>query len=279
MTVREVYLRGVQSLATVAADDAKFECDCLLEYATGISKTQRLANPSKEVTPDGQAGFSSVLKRRLRGEPLQYILGKWSFCGRNFSVGEGVLIPRPETEQLVETANAHIRQNGYRVIFDLCAGSGCIGLTVALENPEVQVYLFEKYDAALYYLRKNRDALGVKNAELVQADILTYTPKNGFCADMLLSNPPYIPSGEMCSLQLEVLHEPHTALDGGEDGLLFYRAIAKRWLPYLHVRGEMLFECGDGQGEAIASVFREKTAAQTVLYDFNNIDRFVQITV
>lgn len=279
MTVREVYLRGVQALKTVADDDAVFACDCLLEYATGISKTQRLANPAKEVSKDGQARFSSVLERRLRGEPLQYILGKWSFYGRDFFVGEGVLIPRPETEQLVETANMHIRRGGYRVIFDLCAGSGCIGLTVALENPQVKVYLFEKYDAALYYLQKNRDALGVTNAEIVQADILTYTPENGFYADMLLSNPPYIPSEALSSLQLEVQKEPRTALDGGADGLHFYRAIAKRWLPYLKPRGELLFECGDGQGAAIASVFREKTAAQTVLYDFNDIDRFVQITV
>lgn len=279
MTVRDLYLHGVQTLASVANDDVSFECDCLLETATGIDKTHRLFNPMQTVSKGGQARFSALLERRLQGEPLQYILGKWSFFGREFYVGDGVLIPRPETEQLVETANARIRKNGYRVILDLCAGSGCIGLTVALENPNAHVYLFEKYDAALYYLRKNRDALGVKNAEIIQADVLAYTPANGLSADMLLSNPPYIPSGEMCSLQLEVLHEPYTALDGGEDGLHFYRAIEEHWLPFIKPHGELLFECGDGQGKAVAAIFHEKTATQTVLYDFNDIDRFIQITV
>ncbi|MGN0554524.1 MAG: peptide chain release factor N(5)-glutamine methyltransferase [Candidatus Fimenecus sp.] len=279
MNVKELFRNGVQALNPIAQNDAQFECNCLFEFATGISASHRLANPTQPVSDSGQARFYALLERRLQGEPLQYILGKWSFYGRDFIVGEGVLIPRPETEQLVETANAHIREKQYRVIWDLCAGSGCIGLTVALENPDATVFLFEKYDAALYYLQKNRDALGVKNAKIIQADIFEYLPQNGFLTDMLLSNPPYIPSAELRRLQREVQKEPRTALDGGADGLDFYRTIAARWLPFVKAGGEMLFECGDGQGTAVASIFQHNTAQQTVRYDFNDIDRFVQINV
>lgn len=279
MTAKELFLCGVQALQPLAKTDAQFECDCLFETATGIDKSRRLANPTQSVSKGAEKRFLELLRRRLQGEPLQYILGKWSFYGRDFFVGTGVLIPRPETEQLVETANAHILANSYRVIWDLCAGSGCIGLTVALENPNTKVYLFEKYDAALRYLQKNRDAFGVKNAEIIQADIFTFQPLNGACADLLLSNPPYIPSSELPSLQTEVQKEPHTALDGGADGLDFYRVTAKRWLPFVRKGGELLFECGDGQGKAVAALFSNDTARQTVLYDFNDIDRFVQINV
>ncbi|MGN0519565.1 MAG: peptide chain release factor N(5)-glutamine methyltransferase [Candidatus Fimenecus sp.] len=279
MTAKELFTFGVQALKSVAGNDASFECRCLFEFATEISESHRLAEPDLVIAKGGQARFCALLERRLQGEPLQYILGKWSFYGRDFFVGEGVLIPRPETEQLVETANAHIREKQYRVVWDLCAGSGCIGLTVALENPDTQVYLFEKYDAALYYLQKNRDALGVKNAEIIQADIFKYLPLKGFYTDMLLSNPPYIPSAALDFLQTEVQKEPHSALDGGADGLDFYRAISTRWLPFVNTGGELLFECGDGQGAAVASVFHDQTAEQTVLYDFNDIDRYVQITV
>lgn len=279
MTVRKLFSHGVELLEKVAQSDARFECDCLFEAATGISKSRRLANPEQAVPEQGQAQLLTLIDRRLQGEPLQYILGQWQFYGRTFFVGKGVLIPRPETEQLAEAANACIRKKGHRIVLDLCAGSGCIGLTVALENPDTKVYLVEKYDAALYYLRKNRDALGVKNAEIIQADIFRYTPENGFCCDLLLSNPPYIPSEEIGTLQTEVLQEPHTALDGGRDGLRFYRAIAEHWMPFVKADGDLFLECGDGQGAEIASIFHKKTATQTVLYDFHNIDRFVQITV
>lgn len=279
MTAKELFLHGVQALRQTACDDAPFECDCLLESATGIGKSRRLADPMQAVSASSQERFLEMLCRRLQGEPLQYILGKWSFYGRDFFVGTGVLIPRPETEQLVETANAHIVANSYRAVWDLCAGSGCIGLTVALENPNTKVYLFEKHTAALRYLQKNLDALGAKNAEIIEADIFTFLPQNSACADLLLSNPPYIPSAELHSLQAEVQKEPHTALDGGADGLDFYRTMAKRWLPFVRKGGELLFECGDGQGDAVAALFSNDTARQTVLYDFNDIDRFVQINV
>lgn len=278
MTLLELQKQCCVRLQSAGIEDASFEAVCLLESVTGYSRSQCLCKMGEEIPPDVQRLLSSQTERRIAGEPLQYILGKWSFYGREFFVGEGVLIPRPETEELVETALSVVKANPQSIVFDLCAGSGCIGLTVAKEVPECTVYLFEKYDAAFAYLRKNAENLQAPNAHIVQADIFKDVPPGGVCADLLLSNPPYIPNEQLADLQKEVQREPHTALDGGADGLDFYRAIQKKWMPFVKCGGTVLFECGDGQGQQIADLFR--TAAQTnILFDFQNIDRFVQIIV
>lgn len=278
MTLSELQKEGKIRLQRAEIEDAVFEAACLLESVTGYSRSQCLARDAEAVSERVTARFFSQIARRIQGEPLQYILGKWSFYGRDFLVGEGVLIPRPETEELVETAVSVLRENPHSTVFDLCAGSGCIGLTVAKEVPECTVYLFEKYDAAFSYLQKNAEALYVPNAHLIKADIFTDAPPDGVQADLLLSNPPYIPKRELPDLQKEVLREPSTALDGGFDGLDFYRAIQNRWLPFVNAGGTLLFECGDGQGSEIATLFESAKAAK-VLFDFQNIDRFVQIIV
>ncbi len=279
MTLRELKRQGIDRLEAVKLPDADFECACLLETVTGFDRTQCLCRADESVPKETERRFFTWIDRRAAGEPLQYILGKWSFYGRDFFVGAGVLIPRPETEELVETANAVLKQKPQSVVFDLCAGSGCIGLTLAKENPGCTVYLFEKYDEALFYLRKNKAHLGALNAHIVKADILKDVPANEICADLLVSNPPYIPTAEIGGLQREVLCEPWSALDGGADGLCFYRAVAAVWLPFVKPNGKLLFECGDGQGDQIASLFRSKTAKQEILFDFQDIDRFVRITV
>lgn len=278
MTLSELQKAGKSRLQRAEIEDAAFEADCLLESATGYSRSQCLVRGAEAVSERVTTRFFSQIARRIQGEPLQYILGKWSFYGRDFFVGEGVLIPRPETEELVETAISVLRENPHSTVFDLCAGSGCIGLTVAKEVPECTVYLFEKYDAAFSYLQKNAEALGVPNAHLIKADIFTDTPPDGARADLLLSNPPYIPKRELADLQKEVLREPSAALDGGADGLDFYRVIQNRWMPFVNADGTLLFECGDGQGSEIATLFESAKAAK-VLFDFQNIDRFVQIIV
>ena len=278
MTLSELQKAGKARLQRAEIEDAAFEADCLLESATGYSRSQCLVRGAEAVSERVTTRFFSQIARRIQGEPLQYILGKWSFYGRDFFVGEGVLIPRPETEELVETAISVLRENPHSTVFDLCAGSGCIGLTVAKEVPECTVYLFEKYDAAFSYLQKNAEALGVPNAHLIKADIFTDAPPDGARADLLLSNPPYIPKRELAELQKEVLREPSTALDGGADGLDFYRVIQNRWMPFVNADGTLLFECGDGQGSEIANLFESAKAAK-VLFDFQNIDRFVQIIV
>lgn len=278
MTVSQVFQNGLAALQTAGTEDAEFDCGCLFSEAFQVSHAWRITHAEDEANEEKTEKFLGFIRRRCSGEPLQYILGIWSFYGRDFFVGKGVLIPRPETEQLVEFAVKTIREKQMKTVVDLCAGSGCIGLTVAIENPDCFVYLIEKYDDALAYLQKNMNALGVKNAKILKADALSVALPD-LHADLLLSNPPYVPDGEMSALQKEVRFEPETALAGGEDGLRFYRAIAENWLRVLNPGGEVFLECGDGQGRAIVSLFREKSSAQEIIYDFNNIDRFVHITV
>lgn len=278
MTVAQVFQSGLSVLQKADIEDALFDCGCLFSSAFQVNQAWRITHAEDTADEQKTEQFSVLILRRASGEPLQYILGKWSFYGRDFFVGEGVLIPRPETEQLVEMALQTIREKQMKTVVDLCAGSGCIGLTVALENPECFVWLIEKYNGALHYLQKNLRALGVKNAAVLQADALSADLPD-LHTDILISNPPYVPDGEMSTLQKEVHFEPDTALAGGVDGLRFYRAIAENWLRVLHPGGEFFLECGDGQGEAIVSIFQKKSTAQEIIYDFNDIDRFVHITV
>ncbi len=278
MTVLEAFQNGERILLANGIEDAAFDCGCLFEAACGYAHAARIAHAYDVLEPEAEIQFFSYVRRRASGEPLQYILGKWTFCGREFQVGKGVLIPRPETEELAEHASRTVRENRYTVVWDLCAGTGCVGLTLALENSDIHVVLFEKYNPALAYLVENQQTLGVQNAEIVQADVLLPPPEGLPLPDLIVSNPPYIPAGEIDSLQPEVLCEPRTALDGGADGLDFYRAIKELWLPCVRTGGCLWFECGDGQGEAIALLFSD-CARSRVHYDANHVDRFVEIHV
>lgn len=279
MTLREVQVQGTARLTEAGVEDSAFEAACLLECATGFTRGQCLCRAAEHMPQSAEMQFFAMVARRTSGEPLQYILGKWPFYGRDFFVGKGVLIPRPETEELVEKAIAVLKNKPRSTVFDLCAGSGCIGLTIAKEVPACDVYLFEKYDAAFGYLCKNAGTLQVPNAHVLQADIFNDVPPNGMQADLLLSNPPYIPKAELSALQKEVRREPQTALDGGADGLEFYRAIQQKWSPFVKKGGMLLMECGDGQGQSVADLFQSSAVQTKVLFDFQNIDRFVQVIV
>ena len=278
MTLAEAYLRGVSALEAAGVPDAAFDCGCLIASFCGYTHAQRIAHASDRLSETAARDFLEAVRRRADGEPLQYILGEWPFFGRAFLVGPGVLIPRPETELLVEYALAAVCARQAPVVWDLCAGTGCIGLTLALKKPDAQVFLLEKYLDAFAYLEKNRAALHASNATLVQADILEGAPALP-APDLIVSNPPYVPSGELCALQKEVRREPSSALDGGADGLAFYRALAQRWIPALKKGGTLLVECGDGQGAGVAALFEAPARSVRVRYDGNRIDRFVEVTV
>ena len=221
-----------------------------------------------EMDSEDMDEYFSLAQRRVNGEPLQYLIGYWEFYGFDYFVGEGVLIPRSETEMLVDYALDVLKDIPDPVVIDLCAGSGCIGLTVAQKLPKAKVYLAEKYDDAYFYLEKN--ARNIKNAVLIKGDIFDDLdlPR----ADLILSNPPYINSDEISSLQKEVQFEPATALDGGEDGLMFYRRIAQiakeNGCPCLAV------ECGENQSEEIERIFSFFNKTES-LEDFNQIKRIV----
>ena len=259
-------------------DDCSFEAFCIFNDVLGFSKNKILFN-TEIVTTEHQKKIDVVINRRKNGEPLQYILGKWDFYDLTFSVGEGVLIPRPETELLVDLAIEKMKNIENPVIYDLCSGTGCIGLTIAKHLNNAKVYLLEKEKKAFEYLTKNREDLNIDNVTIINDDLFTVDLSLFPDADLIVSNPPYIMSDEIASLQKEVLFEPLTALDGGKDGYDFYRCLADRWSDKVKKDGFMAFECGENQSEHIIQLFSDKSKESNVIFDFNDIDRIVTFRI
>ena len=272
MTVKELFDYCVKQLSF--CDSPEFDSICIFEDLLKISKSKILFNEDA-VTDEQIKIVKDVLSRREKGEPLQYILGEWAFYDMTFNVGKGVLIPRPETETLVDFAFEKIKDIELPVIYDLCAGSGCIGLTIANHRKDAKVFLLEKEDGALKYLKLNKDKYNLDNAFIIQGDIFKVDFSEIPQADVILSNPPYIPSIEIDGLQEEVHFEPVTALDGGTDGLDFYRCICEKWLSKVKKNGYIALECGEEQSVDIINLFNGKYRKKQVIYDFNNIDRIV----
>ncbi|MBQ7047027.1 MAG: peptide chain release factor N(5)-glutamine methyltransferase [Oscillospiraceae bacterium] len=275
MTLSQALAYAVQKLESAGVENARFDSRCLLERFANVGLTEIMMGSGELLKADFDA-FDSALDKRISGYPLQYILEEWEFMGITFSVGEGVLIPRPETELLVELALKRIEGIDNPVVFDLCSGSGCIGLSISKFRPDAQVYLFEKYDAAFSFLEKNCRNIGNENVHAVKFDITLGAdalrlPK----PDVIVSNPPYIRSDEMNVLQPEVLCEPSTALDGGEDGMDFYRIIANKWQPIIKRHGSLIVECDSQQTIALARMFMPQCLKVSIISDLNGLQRVV----
>ena len=249
---RELLNKGKSILEDNSIDDAGFDAyQLILSFFDG-SATGYALHLSDSVSDENTEAYMKLVYRRCEGEPLQYILGKWDFYESAFFVGKGVLIPRPETEELVSECIDIIRKNRFSVVYDLCTGSGCIGLSIAKACPEVTCYLFELYDDAFFYAEKNLAFSGLSNVKLIKHNVLECYKENIPVADIIVSNPPYIESEEIQGLQSEVLREPLTALDGGNDGLDFYRAFFEKWSEKLKSFGYFAFECAENQTEKIS---------------------------
>lgn len=278
MTVFQLYKQAASFLEEKEIENFEAEARFLTEKACGIAHETYLLERNRTVLEREKKAALSLCEKRASGIPLQYLLEKWEFMSLDFYVGQGVLIPRPETEQLCEYVIEKAKNMKNPVIFDLCSGSGCIGLSLKHTIADAEVYLIEKSDQALRYLEKNRIALGFgSNTVLIKGDILkgfdgfSFLPK----PDIIVSNPPYIKTCEIPLLQKEVLFEPSLALDGGEDGLLFYRALADLWLPHIKDGGFIAVECGEEQASDISALFLENCPQTEIVKDFNNINRIV----
>lgn len=222
-----------------------------------------------------EAELADWLRRRVKGEPLQYLLGEWEFWGLTLAVGEGVLIPQPDTETLVEQGLDAIRGVPAPTVLDLCAGSGCVGLAVAKERPDAAVTAVEWYPEAFRYLEQNIRSLHLP-VTAVQADVLAPPPAElAGPWDLILSNPPYLAPEEKETLSPEVLRQPRQALFGGEDGLVFYRAIRDRWLPLLKPGGTLAVEIGWKQGQDVTALF--EAYAPRIVADYGGRDRVVRM--
>ena len=247
MTLKEAYNYGVYFLSCNGVDEAEFKSLCLVCHLDGIKNSEYPQHIDDEII---MKRFADLLWRVKAGEPLQYVIGKWDFYDSEFYVGKGVLIPRPETEELVEKVIDRAKGPDKCVIYDLCAGSGCIGLSVAKACPESTVYLVEKSDDAMQYLLKNAE--NITNAKVICADIKDDIDLPN--ADIIVSNPPYIKTYDIKNLQPEVQYEPVMALDGGKDGLDFYRIINDNWFCKLNDNGVLFLEIGEEQGEAVKNI-------------------------
>ncbi len=270
MTLGEAYKYALNCLEKNGVDEADFKSLCLVCTLAGIENSAFQAHKNDEFD---EVTLTEPLIRILGGEPLQYILGEWDFYDSRFKVGDGVLIPRPETEELVDLAIKTAKQYESPVIYDLCAGSGCIGISIAKAVPSAKVYCVEKSKKALAYLHNN--SKGVGNVRVILGDILN--PIELPEADIIVSNPPYIKTADLAGLQSEVQFEPKMALDGGEDGLVFYRAINIIAKTNLKKSGTLLLEIGSEQGDEVPKVLTNLGTAE-VIRDIYGNDRIVKAT-
>ena len=268
-TYRALFRRGEAALTDAGVQDAPFDARCLLENAAGLDRTHLILAYDEDAPEAVRDAYAAALERRADGEPLQYILGAWDFCGYSFAVRAGVLIPRPETEFLVDKAVALLPQGG--VLYDVCAGTGCIGLSAALRRPDAQIYLFEKFEIPFSCMQENISAHSAQNVHAVLCDVLQGAPERLPRPDGIVSNPPYIRTAELPALQREVRREPREALDGGTDGFVFYHALREKWFPLLHAGGFLCMECGEGQPSAVVALF-DRAAVEP---DYTGVPRFV----
>lgn len=274
MTVSELLKKGTSLLEKYKIENYANEARWIFESVFDCGREYLIFHADDDADSEKSVQYIDSIIRRANGEPVQYVIGSWDFYGETFFVGSGVLIPRPETEILVDFALDYLKDKNNPVVFDLCSGSGCIGLSVAKNIPDSKVFLLEKSDDAFDYLEKNLRSIGCKNATAVKCDIFDGFEKIGLpVPDLILSNPPYIESDDIPSLQSEVLFEPSMALDGGNDGLDFYRAICDKWLAYCN--GAIAVECGEGQAEIIEKMFSVYCGNTYSVTDFNGIKRVV----
>ena len=245
LTLKQLYKVGTVKLAEEGIEEFSLDAWYLLEYVTGVSKAMYFAEPERAVSEENADRYIDCIRRRAAHIPLQHITGRAYFMGYEFCVDERVLVPRQDTEVLVETALTHLKDSRSPKVLDMCTGSGCILLSLLMERQDASGTGVDVSEGALTVAKQNRMHLQLENrAEFVQSDLFSgdYFEKNsGNTAveyDMLISNPPYIPSGDIPGLMEEVRsHDPVLALDGKEDGLFFYREITAQAEKYLRAGG------------------------------------------
>lgn len=253
--------------------DPAWDSALLLAHLTGKPALNLRLDMDTQLDEDTLREYARLRDLRLQRKPLQYLLGVQSFLGRDFHVDGRVLIPRPETELLAERGIAFLRQRRQPVALDLCCGSGCIGVSLALEVPAAQVHGADLSADALAVTRRNAETLGAA-LTLHQGDLFAAVPDIRF--DLIISNPPYIPTADCQTLQAEVMQEPGMALDGGQDGYDFYRRIAQQAAQHLLPGGMVLLEVGFDQAGTVAHMMEANGFHTSIHKDLQGIDRMVE---
>ena len=283
-TFHELLTQGTQLLMNAGIEEARLDAWLLLEYTADISRAWYYAHPESEVNEEIVSEYLSLCQKRAEHIPLQHLTHQACFMGYDFYVDERVLVPRQDTEVLAEEALHQLRNIRNPRILDMCTGSGCLLLSLLMELPDATGTGVDISAAALAVAERNRKNLELeKRAVLVQSDTFLgdYFQKNSgnisLEYDMLISNPPYIPTEEIGKLMEEVrFHDPVLALDGREDGLYFYRRITEQAGKYLKPGGWLMYEIGCEQGADVSAIMQgEGFAEVAVKKDLAELDRVV----
>ena len=282
-TYNNLFLDTRARLKKAGIDSAQLEAREILCYAANKTREQFYRDMALYVSGELERRVDALVQRRLAGEPVAYIIGEWEFYGLPLDVSDDVLIPRMDTEMLVERAILRARTAGEEArVLDLCAGSGCVGLAIAANVPDCRVVLAELSEGALRICKQNirRTDLNARVTS-VCVDALEPPSANLWDFDVVACNPPYIPTGDIGGLDIAVRdYEPRMALDGGADGLEFYRNIAAKWKNAIRLGGSLIFEVGIGQAPDVEKIMAENgfESIQTTA-DTQGIWRVVEGTI
>ncbi|MBE6737752.1 MAG: peptide chain release factor N(5)-glutamine methyltransferase [Ruminococcaceae bacterium] len=270
MTIEQIYKKLCDELKKAGADSPAFDTIWLMESVLGTTRQDITIYGEKPITEEQTERLFELAKKRIAGEPLQYIIGYWEFFGRRFYVGEGVLIPRDDTEVVLTSVFPFLKERDKSKplkILDLCSGSGILAITLKKEYPLADVTAVEISDDAVSYLRKNAEYLGA-DINIIHDDIFNCVgnfPDSEF--DLIISNPPYVRTFEMQELQKEVSYEPALALEGGEDGCDFYRKIVPLYTRKLKAGGMLAFEYDGNQADVISKLMSAENFENIMVFD------------
>ena len=278
ITYNDLYLDIRRQLRASGIEASTLEARELVCFGTGKTKEELSRDGRLYASPELEKAVRNLVERHLAGEPVAYLIGEWEFYGLPLDISKDVLIPRPDTEVLAREAIDYLQTQGECRVLDLCTGSGCIGLAVASQTTGTRVVLGEYSDAALKICRQNIRRNGLSGRVVpIQVDALEKPERTLGEFQCIISNPPYIPRADIDGLDASVReYEPHLALDGGEDGLDFYRAIAEKWKDALAPGGRLYFEVGIGQADEVLRIMRRQGFGDIqIIKDLNDIPRVV----
>lgn len=281
MTLSELYRKARSDFLNAEIDSPQYDAMCLIEHFFGVNRAELVVKGDKSPKAEIEAEFLTAVEKRSSGYPLQYILGEWTFMDIPLFVGEGVLIPRDDTEILVREAIKRVRGVENPKIIDLCSGTGAVAIALAKAYPKAEILAVELSDKAFSYLKENIKRNACENIKAIKGDVFRLYEEfsdSGF--DAVLSNPPYIKTDIIATLAKEVQHEPKLALDGGKDGMIFYNSIIENWKGKVKRNGFIGVEIGEDLTNEIVKLFKENNFEDVyVLKDMAGLDRAVFGTV
>ena len=277
MNFWELYSKGKETLKNCEIESYQFDASLIFQKCFGVNRQQLFINKENFADLKKSQDFFAMISKRAENFPLQYILGSWEFMGLEFEVGEGVLIPREDTELLVKSSVCVLSKFSEPQIVDLCSGTGCIAISlerILKNNPKIAA--IEISEKAFEYLEKNVKKHNSKITAMNDDILACHKNFEDNSLHGIVSNPPYIPTYDIKSLQAEVKKEPEMALDGGSDGLRFYKKICELWIPKLRMGGVLAFEVGINQAEEVKQLMiHYGLKVSGIEKDFNCIDRVV----